>query len=172
MKSILFVILIVFAASVSHSPAQPEAPSAVELKLLEPLTGNWRFDFTIYKSEWTPEEKHGTGASISQWIVGKRVVEDKGSESDGTSYLKLYTYDTKTSSYHAWWFSSTGNFNDATGRWDAEKQTFLWTTLLPSGITGTTSQHFVDDKHLEWDVIFKDAGGRVYFHSGGKSLRQ
>ena len=169
--SLLTLAFLSSLIAVSPLRADPAAPPPPELKLLDQFAGNWRYDFTVYKSEWTPEEKHGTGTFTCQWTVGNRFLEEKGTESDGSSHMKIFTFDAKAGVFRSWWFSSLGIFNDSTGRWDADKRTFIFTTPLPSGQTGTATLHFVDDKTVEWDVIFKDAA-KVYFHNGGKSVRQ
>ena len=158
-----------FAASPLR--AEPASPPPPELKLLDQFAGNWRYEFTVYKSEWSAEEKHGTGTFTCAWTLGNRFMEEQGTEADGSSHRKISTYDAMAKTFRAWWFSSIGIFNDSTGRWDAEKHTFIFTTPLPAGPTGTTTLHFADDKTVEWDVIFKDAA-KVYYHSGGKSFRQ
>jgi hypothetical protein len=168
---ILTLALLITFIAVAPLRAEPAPPPPPELKLLDQFKGEWRYEFTVFKSEWSPEEKKGTGTFTCQWTIGDRYMEEKGSDSDGTSHLKLYTFDTKTNAFRAWWFHSAGIFNDATGRWDAEKRTFTFTTPLPSGQTGTSTMRFVDEKTVEWDVIFKD-GAKVFYHSGGKSVRQ
>ena len=168
---ILALAFIATLAAFAPLRAEPAAPPPPELRLLDQFAGKWSYEFTVFKSEWNAEEKHGTGTFTCQWTIGNRFMEEKGTESDGTSHMKLYTYDAKASAFRAWWFHSAGIFNDSTGKWDAEKRTFTFTTPLPSGQNGTSTMHFVDDKTVEWDVIFKD-GAKVFYHSSGKSVRQ
>lgn len=151
--------------------AEPAPPPPPELKLLDQFKGTWRYEFAVHKSEWTPEENKGTGTFTCQWTVGDRYMEEKGTESDGSSHLKLYAFDTEARVFRAWWFHSAGIFNEGTGKWDAAKRTFTFTTPRPNGSTGTSTMHFVDDNTVEWDVIFKD-DTKVCFHSSGKSVRQ
>jgi hypothetical protein len=173
MKSSLLTLAII-AGLVSVPPlrAEPAAPAIPpELKLLDAFAGKWRYEFTVYPSEWNSEEKHGTGTFTCGWTLGNRFMEEAGTDSDGSSHRKIYTFDAKAGVFRAWWFHSAGIFNDSTGRWDAEKRTFVFTTPLAAGPTGTSTLHFVDDRTVEWDVIFKD-DAKVYYHSGGKSVRQ
>ena len=164
-------LALVFLVTATPLRADPAPPVPPDLKLLDQFAGNWRYDFTVHKAEWAPEEKHGTGTFTCQWIVGNRFLEEKGTEDDGTSHLKIFSYDAKARVFRTWWFASIGIFNDSTSKWDAEKHTFIFTTLLPTGQNGTATLHFTDEKTVEWEVIFQD-GAKVYFHSRGKSLRQ
>lgn len=167
---VAIAFLSVFVAAIPLR-AEPAAPPPPELKLLDQFKGKWTYEFTVHKSEWTPEEKKGTGTFTCQWTIGDRYMEEKGTESDGTSHMKLFTFDKEAGVFRAWWFHSAGIFNDSTGRWDAEKRTFTFTTPRPNGQVGTSTMHFTDEKTVEWDVIFRDAD-KVYYHSSGKSVRQ
>ena len=168
--ALAFLASVIAVLPLRAEPAAPPMPP--ELRLLDPFAGNWRYDFTVYQSEWSSEEKHGAGTFTCGWTLGNRFMEEQGTESDGSSHRKIYTYDTMTKTYRAWWFSSIGIFNDSTGRWDAEQHSFVFTTVLATGPRGTTTLHFTGDKTVEWDVTFKDDAGKIYYHSGGKSVRQ
>ena len=163
--SIAALLLSCFASLFAETPASPE------LKVLDRLAGWWRFEATTHEAEWTPEEKHATGTNLCTWSLGGRFLEEKGTDTEKNSHLRLYTYDTLQKDYHTWWFSSTGHVNDSAGQWDAEAKIFKWVSTLPSGQTVTSKHHFVKDNTVAWSVVVTDAAGKIYFHMEGKMFR-
>jgi len=89
--------------------AQERSP---ELKSrLEPLgrlVGTWEKRWTVYKSEWSAEEQVKTGTHTSKWILNDRHLQTNGQDSDGSSYLSIYSYDPATQEYKSFAFQSTG----------------------------------------------------------------
>jgi hypothetical protein len=166
-------LLAFFVALAGLSPLAAQTPKDLpEMKVLQQFVGSWKYEATFFKSAWNPEEKHLTGTVTTAATLDGSYIEEKGTDGEGGHSQKMYTFDLQGGGYRAWWFSSRGLNNESTGTWDADKHTLTWTTKLPAGPTGVTTQHFVDEKTIEWAITFKDAEGNVTFRAEGKSTRQ
>jgi hypothetical protein len=152
------------------------APSAraddpPEQKVLDRWVGNWKTTYKVPKAEWTPEERTGTAELTSSRVLGGKFVQEKSEHSDKTSSVLMLTYDEEKKSYRSWWFSSTGQTAESTGKWDPEAKTMTWTSAGNSEFTSTVRQRYVDDDHAEWDVVVQGGTGKVFFKMEGKSVR-
>lgn len=143
-----------------------------ELKVFQRWIGSWSYESTICKSEWTPEEKHAAGKFTCAWTMGGRYLEERGTDGEDGSHMRLTTFDATRQAYRAWWFSSTGISNESTGSWDDAAKTFSWTAKIENGRTVASRQHFVSDDVVEASVRVTDSTGKEFFHAEYKSTRQ
>jgi hypothetical protein len=56
-------------------------PKPSELRVLEGFVGTWDTKMTIKPALWTPRERRVTGTTTNKWILGRRFIECKGSDS-------------------------------------------------------------------------------------------
>jgi Protein of unknown function (DUF1579) len=165
----LVVVAVLAAASATRSADPPAATP--EQKVLDKWLGSWRTSYKLPKAEWTPEEKKGTAELTDSRVVGGQFVQEKGEHSDKTSSILMLTYDAEKKCYRSWWFSSTGQTAEATGKWDADTKTMTWSSVGEPAFTTTTHHRFVDDDTVEWDVVIKEGTAKVLFRMEGKSVR-
>jgi hypothetical protein len=142
-----------------------------EQKVLDRFLGSWRTNYKLLKAEWTPEEKQLTADYVTSRELGERFIQERSKHSDGGTGLSLSTYDPERKCYRGWWFSSTGQTSESTGKWDADARTMTWTSTGDQPMATTARQRFVDTDTLEWDVVVRDRTGKVYFRMEGKSTR-
>ena len=169
----LGITLAVLAAATYSGGANADdtGKRSAELQLLDRFVGTCMQSFTLFKAEWTPEEKRGTGTFSSTRILGGQFVQESGKKADGNSHLTLYTFDEKRESYRMWYFASSGQTGEVAGKWDAKINTLVWKWDAPNGLTGTGTHHFVNDDTYEFSTVIKDNSGKVFFHRVGKSTR-
>jgi hypothetical protein len=161
--------VVLLGAAARAYPAGP--PLSPEQKALDKFLGTWRTSYKVPKAEWTPEERHGTAELTYSRVLGGSFVQEKGEHSDKSSSILMYTYDTERKCYRGWWFSSTGQTAESTGKWDAEAKTFTWTSSGTQPFTTTSRHRFVNDNSFEWDVVVKDGKDKVLFRMEGKAAR-
>lgn len=143
------------------------APANAEQKVLDRWLGNWQ---TTYK-QLKPEEKSGTAETLTTRVIGGQFVQEAAAHSDKSFSRSTITYDAEKKTYRSWWFSSTGQTDESTGTWDADKKTMTWHSTTIGDAKTTVKQHFKDDDTIEFDVVAKDRAGRVVFHMEGKNVR-
>jgi hypothetical protein len=163
--------VLAFATFSAAVKADDASKRSSELQVLDRFVGTWAQTFTLRKTEWTPEEKRGTGTFSSAWILGDQFVQETGQKADGNSHLTLYTYDKKQKSYRMWYFASSGQTGEVAGKWDADSNTLVWKWEVPNGLTGTGTHHFLNDDTYEFSTVIEDESGKVFFHRVGTSTR-
>lgn len=148
--------------------AQGQEPPLAELGR---FAGTWEKQFTIYKSEWFPEEQTKTGAQTGAWILDHHHFQETGRDSDGLEYMMIYSYDANAKTYRASMFQSNGNALQMTGSWDAESSTFTWTQAMADDIRLVATCTFTSTEQFEFRYNAKDQDGKELFRLEGTATR-
>jgi hypothetical protein len=149
--------------------ASPDLKSA--LAPLGRFAGTWEKRFTIYKSEWSPSEQTKTGTHSCKWILDDRHLQETGRDSDGATYMSVYSYDVAGTAYRVSVFQSNGNAWQMSGKWDASSSTFTWMRELDDGIRMTASYQLVKADEFRFSFLAKKDDGKVYFRLEGTGKR-
>ena len=171
MRPVFLAAVLLGTASLALSDDSPlDSP---EQKVLDGFVGTWRTTYELPKAEWTPEEKTGTADLTYARALGGRFVQEQGEHADKSTVLVMYTYDGQRKCYRCWWFSSTGQTTEYTGKWDADAKTLMWTSVPIGGQNFTTiaTHRFVNNDTFEWDVTVNDGTGKTLYRVKGTSVR-
>ncbi len=152
------------------SDAKESGERSAEQRPLDRFLGAWHTDYRLPKAEWTPEEKSGSGEMVFTRELGGQMVRERTRHSDGTENTFLMLFDSDRKQYRAWWFSSTGQFNDSTGQWDEAAKAFTWKLTDPNGLASMAQHRFVNDK-LDWTVLVENPQNVAMFRMEGTSKR-
>ena len=150
--------------------AKETAERSAELKQLDRFVGTWKTEYRLPKAEWTPEEKTGSATMVFTRELGGQMVRERSKHADGTENTFLMLFDANQKQYRAWWFSSTGQFNNSTGQWDEVAKAFTWKVNEPIEFTSTAQHRFVGEK-LDWTVLVEDPKSVTMFRMEGSSVR-
>jgi hypothetical protein len=154
------------------APAQEPSPDLKSaLAPLARFLGTWEKRFTIYKSEWAPEEQTRTGTHSCKWILNDRHLQESGRDSDGTAYLSVYSYDAEARAYRVSVFRSNGSTWQMSGKWDAESSTFTWSQELGAGIRLTAWYRLVTPDEFQFSYLARKSDGKVYYRVEGTGRR-
>lgn len=158
-------------AQVSDEPAADYGPpsdgQSPEQKILDQLLGNWSQEAILFPAVWTPEEKHISGTYAFVRILGGTFVQQTGVDSNGDSYLILYTYDAKRGCFRTWNFGSNYDGPDASldGAWNEAARTIEFSG---KGIDGhpivTGRMHFESEGRVLSSVTIKELDGVLMMH--------
>jgi hypothetical protein len=167
---VALVVLALALLTGSHArPAEPPPPSP-EQKALDRFAGTWKTTYTVFKAEWTPEDKAGSATVTFARVLGGAYLQEKSDHADKTQGMAMRTYDAEKKAYRAWWFSSGGHSSESVGAWDGAARAFTWTATRPD-FTTTARQRFTTDDSFDWDVVVKSPAGAVLYRMEGKSTR-
>jgi hypothetical protein len=84
----------------------------------------------------------------------------------------MVTYDAARGGFRRWFFHAASGAIEMRGRWDGSSQTFTWKGEHPDGRATTVTDRRIDDDRREWDVVVKDAAGKVVGEMHGTSTRR
>ena len=169
----LFLLAPLLFAPLETASAQPPGKPA-ELKVLDRLVGNWRFEWESQPAEWEPRGSKGTGTTTNEWILGGWFQQHKGKADDGPlEILEIWTYDQPTQTYRAWGFIAPGGDHfQATGTWDEKSSTLSHQAKGPGDVTIVSTMRFIDRDNREATRVAKDAAGKLYQDARFKLTRQ
>lgn len=124
--------------------------------------GRWTTTTEYKPTSGTPER------TLKGEVVVRKVLEDKfllwewRGEGNVGSYISLLAFDEYVSGYHIWLFGDRGEVFERIGAWDAASQTLTLQLKSPSpGVTGTSSDRFVNNDRIESSLLVKGADGQV-----------
>ena len=150
------------------APAEPP-----ELKVLHHFVGTWTTELIQKRAEWTPKEVRVTGNDTTEWVLDGRFIQSKTRSADGTSEnIRLATYDAQKKEHRRWSFDSGGAFNEARGQRDEGSKTLTWEGRAGEGIPVVIKVRVVDRNTIEWTLVAKDGGGKVFLDFQGKAVRE
>ncbi len=157
--------------AVPAGTAQGPASAAPELKVLEHYVGSW---YTEILSKGLPFTK---GPALARWILDGQFIEQTGElqDANGTAVFKvktIMTFDPAKKVYRTWTFASDGTMSDSEGTWNANTRVMTFSRKRDDGITTTITADFSTADVETWQIVSKDAGGKVITEIRGKNTRQ
>jgi hypothetical protein len=171
MKLFPMVLLAVLLSGPGASAQDPSPDLKSALAPLGRLVGTWEKRFTIFKSEWAPEEQVKTGTHSCQWILNDSHLQETGRDSDGAAYMSVYSYDAEAKAYRVSVFRSNGSTWQMSGKWDAKSSTFTFSQELADGIRLTVLYRLVTPDEFKFSYIAKKSDGKVYYRVEGAGKR-
>ncbi len=164
------LIVLLTGHCVSGQESAADAKSA--LAELNRFKGTWDKQFTIYKSEWSPEEQTKSGTQTDGWILDDLHLQETGQDSDGIKYMTVYSYDIAAKTYRASVFQSNGNTWQMSGQWDAQTNAFTWTHELGDGVRMIGTYKFVTPDQFKFSYMAKGQENKELFRLEGTGTRR
>ena len=161
--AVTFSSLLVTLVSAMAQEQKPDAKQSPELRVLERFVGSWEETIEL-RSKGAPKPSLLKIASTRKWILGGKMIENKGTWSPGNvEFLHLMTYDPKRREYRQWYFdvNNPASLGEDRGRWDEATQTLTWNGKLDDGNTMETAERFIDKDTFTWTSVVKDRSGQV-----------
>jgi hypothetical protein len=149
-----------------------DATQSAELKVLEPLIGNWDAELLYKPAEWTPQELQSKRSYQGQWVLNNRFIMSTAKDSDGLESIFLWTYDSQAHHYKMWRFTSKGDTTKAVGVWDSTSKALLMKSQLKEDLTFRMRVHLTDENQHDWVGTVTDNTGKLFFHMDGQGRRR
>lgn len=148
-----------------------------ELEALNSYLGKWDSEFTIVSHDKDPLDEKFTGKVEANWAVGGRFLEQTGtytlnSTSPPLVIKTLMTFDVNDQKYRYHFFDSSGEHQESTGKWSAEKKTMTSTMRESDGDEMTTIADFSKPGVENWTIVIRDTKNNSTTKISGKNTRR
>jgi hypothetical protein len=150
-----------------------DSASSGRLPATNPLhryVGSWRGQVTVEAGSGKPKTYQQENRFA--WTLGGAFLEERGSGSDGSSFVGLWAFDTKSGKYLAHYFMApAGDVVALRHEWVEAKQSFVGTADLGGGVQMLAEDRFTSVDSYEWSIIIQDAKGAVLTRMRGQERR-
>jgi hypothetical protein len=145
-----------------------------ELEVLDWFVGSWEETVELKPAGWVPERTTITATGTRRWILNGTMVENRGVWSPAKDeFLHLTSYDPQRREYRQLYFDKNTTVpQEYRGTWDEATKTFTFKASLPDGVTGTSTQKFLDKDSFTWTLVAKEPSGKVMLDMQGKCVRK
>jgi hypothetical protein len=151
--------------------AEPAPPG--RLPATSPLhryIGSWHGEVIVEGVSGKPTTY--TQENSFAWTLGGVFLEERGSGSDGSSFVGLWTFDAKTGKYLAHYFvAPAGDVVALHHEWVEAKQSFVGMAELGGGVRMLAEDRFTSADAYEWSVTIQDAKGAMLKRMRGHERR-
>ena len=134
-----------------------------ELAALSHYLGNWDSEFSIVSNDGdSDDDKKFTGKVEAKWTIDGRFLDQTGtyqlsSNSPPLVIKTLMTFDVNDQKYRYYFFDSSGDHRDSTGKWDADKKIMTSKMRRPTGEEMTTTADFSKPGIETWKIVLTNA---------------
>lgn len=127
---------------------------------LQRFVGSWRGEVSVDGPGAEPQRY--TQENSWAWTLGGLFLEERGTGSNGSSFLGLWSLDAQNGKYRAHYFlAPTGDVVVLTHEWSARHQTFAGSAELGGGVRMLAEDRFLDRDTYEWSITVQDGAGKV-----------
>jgi hypothetical protein len=137
---------------------------------LQRLVGSWRGEVSVDGPGVEPQRY--TQENSWAWTLGGLFLEERGTGSNGSSFLGVWSLDARSGKYRAHYFlAPTGDVVVLTHEWSEQNQTFAGSAELGGGVRMLAEDHFLDRDTYEWSITVQDGAGNVLTRMHGRERR-
>jgi hypothetical protein len=125
---------------------------------LERFVGSWRGEVTVDTVGAEPQRY--TQQNSFAWILGGRFLEEQGTDSNGGSFLGIWSLDPGSGRYRAHYFiAPAGDAIVLSHEWNERARSFTGSAELGGGIRMLAEDRFIDHDTYEWRITLLDGTG-------------
>lgn len=139
--------------------AMPSDSSSVKSPL-QRYIGSWQGEVKVDGAAVEPHRY--TQSNTFAWTLDGHFLEERGSATNGSSFIGLWTLDARSGRYRAHYFSApTREIVVITHDWNERTLTFSGSADLGGGTQLLAEDRFIDDDTYEWSITISDASGKI-----------
>jgi hypothetical protein len=137
---------------------------------LHRFVGSWRGEVTAQQTG-APAARYVQENRFA-WTLGGRFLEERGKDTNGGSFVGLWSFDEKTSTYRAYYFlAPSGEVVALSHAWDESKKTFTGSADLPGGLKMLAEDRFFGPDSYVWTLTVQDSKLATLMRTQGKERR-
>jgi hypothetical protein len=146
-----------------EDPSSPNNP-------LQRYVGSWHGEVCVDGLGVEPSSY--TQENTWAWTLGGRFLEERGTDSNGSSFLGVWSLDARTGKYRAHYFiAPSGDVVVLTHEWNELQRTFSGSADLGGGVRMLAEDRFLDRDHYEWSIVVQDGAGQIVSRMRGRERR-
>lgn len=146
-----------------NNSSVPESP-------LHRFVGSWQGEISVDGS--AVEAQRYTQQNSFAWTLGGLFLEERGSGSNGSSFLGLWSFDSQSGRYRAHYFLAPSRDVVAlTHEWQESARTFVGSAELGNGLRMLAEDRFINSDMYEWSIIVQDSAGSMLTRMRGRERR-
>jgi hypothetical protein len=127
---------------------------------LQRFVGSWRGEVSVESPGVEPQRY--TQENSWAWTLDGLFLEERGTGSNGSSFLGLWSLDAQSGKYRAHYFlATTGDVVALTHEWSEHAQTFAGSAELGGGVRMLAEDRFLDRDTYEWSITIQDGAGKM-----------
>jgi len=137
---------------------------------LHRFVGSWHGDVTVQRtgSEAVTYRQDNRFA----WVLGNRFLEERGHDTNNSSFMGIWAFDEKANKYQAHYFiAPSGDVIVLAHVWDESKQSFTGSADLPGGLRMLAEDHFLGPDAYVWTITLQDSQRATLMRTQGKERR-
>lgn len=147
-----------------------QSDSPVSKNPLQRYVGRWRGEVSVESAGSEPQ--HYTQDNSFEWILGELFLQERGTGSNGSSFVGIWSRDARTGKYHAYYFSApTGDVFAITHEWHENSHSFVGSAELGGGVRMLAEDRFSGCDAYEWSITVQDSAGKILTRMHGRERR-
>lgn len=144
--------------------------SSVSKDPLQHYVGRWRGDVSVESAGAEPQRY--TQDNTFEWVLDDRFLQERGTGSNGSSFIGLWSRDGDTGRYRAHYFMApTGDVVVLSHEWRESSQSFVGSAELGGGVRMLAEDRFYGRDEYEWSITVQDSEGRILTRMRGHERR-
>lgn len=124
------------------------------------FVGSWRGEVSVEAAGAAPQRY--TQENVWAFTLGGLFLEERGSGSNGSSFIGLWSRDARTGKYRASYFlAPSGDVVVLSHEWLEHDRKFVGSAELGGGVRMLAEDRFLDRNTYEWSITVEDAAGKA-----------
>lgn len=160
--------MVLAMGAMAQDPQKEHKEAMAVLRLFE---GTWRKEFKLLRGFLNPAEAAKTGTHECKQVLGGALLQETGQDSDGSSYMGLYTYDPTDRALKLSLFQSSGVVSHMRGEWNPQMRAFTWTNKREDGVVTTATYTFDSPHEYRFSIVSRKDGAFELLRIEGKGTK-
>jgi hypothetical protein len=137
---------------------------------LQHYVGRWRGDVSVESVGSEPQRY--TQDNTFEWVLDGRFLEERGTGSNGSAFIGLWSREGDTDRYRAHYFMApTGDVVVLSHEWHESRQSFVGAAELGGGVRMLAEDRFYGRDEYEWSITVQDREGKILTRMRGRERR-
>jgi hypothetical protein len=127
---------------------------------LDRYVGSWQGEVSVDGAMVEPHSY--TQSNTFAWVLEGRFLEERGTGTNGSSFIGLWSFGARAGRYRAHYFlAPTGDIVAITHDWNEHTHTFVGAADLGGGIQLFAEDRFIGRDAYEWSTTIADSKGKI-----------